>query len=107
VLPGFWVAENTLSNHLYASCEERKFAVIERGFSGVNIDAALRASTGVNLRIMPASLWEANGMAPCVEIVLKGIDIDHEATLRAVQDARLSDAEAAARIPSYPPISSR
>ena len=69
-------------------------------FSEVNIDAVLCAGTGLNLRIMPASLWEANGMASSVEIVLKGIDIDHEATLRAVQDARLSDADAAAPIPS-------
>lgn len=49
---------------------------------------------------MPASLWAANGVTPGAEIVLIGIDFDHEATLQAFRDALLSDAEVAALIPS-------
>lgn len=71
MLPRFRQRKTALLNHLHANCEECKFVAIERGFSEANIDAALRAGTGLNLRIMPASLWEANGMAPSVEISSK------------------------------------
>ncbi len=96
----------------------------DRPFNRERLLAALRASTGLvrskgycwidtdlrvahawqqagpNLQIMPASLWAANGVTPGAEIVLIGIDFDHEATLQAFQDALLSDAEVAALIPS-------
>ena len=69
------------------------------------IDTDLRVAhawqqAGPNLQIMPASLWAANGVTPGAEIVLIGIDFDHEATLQAFRDALLSDAEVAALIPS-------
>ena len=96
----------------------------DRPFNRERLLAALRASTGLvrskgycwidtdlrvahawqqagpNLQIMPASLWAANGVTPGAEIVLIGIDFDHEATLQAFRDALLSDAEVAALIPS-------
>ena len=96
----------------------------DRPFNRERLLAALRASTGLvrskgycwidtdlrvahawqqagpNLQIMPASLWAANGVTPGAEIVLIGIDFDHEATLQAFRDALLSDADAAAPIPS-------
>lgn len=96
----------------------------DRPFNRERLLAALRASTGLvrskgycwidtdlrvahawqqagpNLQIMPASLWAANGVTPGTEIVLIGIDFDHEATLQAFRDALLSDAEVAALIPS-------
>ena len=96
----------------------------DRPFNRERLLAALRASTGLvrskgycwidtdlrvahawqqagpNLQIMPASLWAANGVTPGAEIVLIGIDFDHETTLQAFQDALLSDAEVADLIPS-------
>ena len=96
----------------------------DRPFNRERLLAALRASTGLvrskgycwidtdlrvahawqqagpNLQIVPASLWAANGVTPGAEIVLIGIDFDHEATLQAFRDALLSDAEVAALIPS-------
>lgn len=96
----------------------------DRPFNRERLLAALRASTGLvrskgycwidtdlrvahawqqagpNLQIMPASLWAANGVTPGAEIVLIGIDFDHEATLQAFRNALLSDAEVAALIPS-------
>ena len=96
----------------------------DRPFNRERLLAALRASTGLvrskgycwidtdlrvahawqqagpNLQIVPASLWAANGVTPGAEIVLIGIDFDHETTLQAFQDALLSDAEVAALIPS-------
>ena len=96
----------------------------DRPFNRERLLAALRASTGLvrskgycwidtdlrvahawqqagpNLQIMPASLWAANGVTPGAEIVLIGIDFDHEATLQAFRDALLSDAEVADLIPS-------
>ena len=96
----------------------------DRPFNRERLLAALRASTGLvrskgycwidtdlrvahawqqagpNLQIMPASLWAANGVTPGAEIVLIGIDFDHEATLQAFRDALLSDAEVAALIAS-------
>lgn len=96
----------------------------DRPFNRERLLAALRASTGLvrskgycwidtdlrvahawqqagpNLQIMPASLWAANGVTPGAEIVLIGIDFDHEATLQAFRDALLSGAEVAALIPS-------
>lgn len=96
----------------------------DRPFNRERLLAALRASTGLvrskgycwidtdlrvahawqqagpNLQIMPAPLWAANGVTPGAEIVLIGIDFDHEATLQAFRDALLSDAEVAALIPS-------
>lgn len=96
----------------------------DRPFNRERLLAALRASTGLvrskgycwidtdlrvahawqqagpNLQIMPASLWAVNGVTPGAEIVLIGIDFDHEATLQAFQDALLSDSEVAALIPS-------
>lgn len=96
----------------------------DRPFNRERLLAALRASTGLvrskgycwidtdlrvahawqqagpNLQIVPASLWVANGVTPGAEIVLIGIDFDHEATLQAFRDALLSDAEVAALIPS-------
>ena len=96
----------------------------DRPFNRERLLAALRASTGLvrskgycwidtdlrvahawqqagpNLQIMPASLWAANGVTPGAEIVLIGIDFDHEATLQAFRDVLLSDAEVAALIPS-------
>lgn len=90
----------------------------DRPFNRERLIAALRASTGLvrskgycwidtdlrvahawqqagpNLQIMPASLWAANGVTPGTELVLIGIDFDHESTLQAFQDALLSDAEA-------------
>ena len=96
----------------------------DRPFNRERLLAALRASTGLvrskgycwidtdlrvahawqqagpNLQIMPASLWAANGVTPGAEIVLIGIDFDHETTLQAFRDALLSDAEVAALIPS-------
>ena len=96
----------------------------DRPFNRERLLAALRASTGLvrskgycwidtdlrvahawqqagpNLQIMPASLWAANGVTSGAEIVLIGIDFDHEATLQAFRDALLSDAEVAALIPS-------
>lgn len=96
----------------------------DRPFNRERLLAALRASTGLvrskgycwidtdlrvahawqqagpNLQIMPASLWAANGVTPGAEIVLIGIDFDHEATLQAFRDTLLSDAEVAALIPS-------
>ena len=94
----------------------------DRPFNRERLIAALRASTGLvrskgycwidtdlrvahawqqagpNLQIMPASLWAANGVTPGAEIVLIGIDFDHEATLQAFRDALLSDAEVATLI---------
>lgn len=96
----------------------------DRPFNRERLLAALRASTGLvrskgycwidtdlrvahawqqagpNLQIVPASLWAANDVTPGAEIVLIGIDFDHETTLQAFQDALLSDAEVAALIPS-------
>lgn len=98
----------------------------DRPFNRERLLAALRASTGLvrskgycwidtdlrvahrllgskrpwNPQIMPASLWAANGVTPGAEIVLIGIDFDHEATLQAFRDALLSDAEVAALISS-------
>lgn len=96
----------------------------DRPFNRERLLAALRASTGLvrskgycwidtdlrvahawqqagpNLQIMPASFWAATGVTPGSEIVLIGIDFDHESTLQAFQDALLSDAEVAALIPS-------
>lgn len=64
------------------------------------IDTDLRVAhawqqAGPNLQIMPASLWAANGVTPGTELVLIGIDFDHESTLRAFRNAVLSDAEVA------------
>ena len=94
----------------------------DRPFNRERLIAALRASTGLvrskgycwidtdlrvahawqqagpNLQIMPASLWAANGVTPGTELVLIGVDFDHESTLRAFQDALLSDAEASALV---------
>lgn len=94
----------------------------DRPFNRERLIAALRASTGLvrskgycwidtdlrvahawqqagpNLQIMPASLWAANGVTPGTELVLIGIDFDHESTLQAFQDALLSDAEASALV---------
>ena len=96
----------------------------DRPFNRERLLAALRASTGLvrskgycwidtdlrvahawqqagpNLQIVPASLWAANDVTPGAEIVLIGIDFDHETTLQAFQDALLSDAEVADLIPS-------
>jgi len=96
----------------------------DRPFNRERLLAALRASTGLvrskgycwidtdlrvahawqqagpNLQIMNASLWASNVVTPGSEIVLIGIDFDHEATLQAFRDALLSDAEVAALIPS-------
>ena len=96
----------------------------DRPFNRKRLLAALRASTGLvrskgycwidtdlrvahawqqagpNLQIMPASFWAANDVTPGSEIVLIGIDFDHESTLRSFQDALLSDVEVAALIPS-------
>ncbi|MDK4268956.1 GTP-binding protein [Corynebacterium accolens] len=67
------------------------------------IDTDLRVAhawqqAGPNLQIMPASLWAANGVTPGTELVLIGVDFDHESTLQAFQDALLSDAEASALV---------
>ena len=67
------------------------------------IDTDLRVAhawqqAGPNLQIMPASLWAANGVTPGTELVLIGIDFDHESTLQAFHDAVLSDAEVAALV---------
>lgn len=94
----------------------------DRPFNRERLIAALRASTGLvrskgycwidtdlrvahawqqagpNLQIMPASLWAANGVTPGTELVLIGVDFDHESTLQAFQDALLSDAEASALV---------
>lgn len=94
----------------------------DRPFNRERLIAALRASTGLvrskgycwidtdlrvahawqqagpNLQIMPASLWAANGVTPGTELVLIGIDFDHESTLQAFQGALLSDAEASALV---------
>ncbi|WP_411697022.1 GTP-binding protein [Corynebacterium sp. LaCa191] len=94
----------------------------DRPFNRERLIAALRASTGLvrskgycwidtdlrvahawqqagpNLQIMPASLWAANGVTPGAELVLIGVDFDHESTLQAFQDALLSDAEASALV---------
>ncbi|MBK4143710.1 GTP-binding protein [Corynebacterium macginleyi] len=94
----------------------------DRPFNRERLIAALRASTGLvrskgycwidtdlrvaqawqqagpNLQIMPASLWAANGVTPGAELVLIGVDFDHESTRQAFQDALLSDAEAAALV---------
>ncbi|MBK4142004.1 GTP-binding protein [Corynebacterium macginleyi] len=94
----------------------------DRPFNRERLIAALRASTGLvrskgycwidtdlrvahawqqagpNLQIMPASLWAANGVTPGTELVLIGVDFDHESTGQAFQDALLSDAEAAALV---------
>lgn len=94
----------------------------DRPFNRERLIAALRASTGLvrskgycwidtdlrvahawqqagpNLQIMPASLWAANGVTPGTELVLIGIDFDHESTLQAFQNALLSDAEASALV---------
>lgn len=94
----------------------------DRPFNRGRLIAALRASTGLvrskgycwidtdlrvahawqqagpNLQIMPASLWAANGVTPGTELVLIGVDFDHESTLQAFQDALLSDAEASALV---------
>lgn len=94
----------------------------DRPFNRERLIAALRASTGLvrskgycwidtdlrvahawqqagpNLQIMPASLWAANGVTPGTELVLIDVDFDHESTLRAFQDALLSDAEASALV---------
>lgn len=94
----------------------------DRPFNRERLISALRASTGLvrskgycwidtdlrvahawqqagpNLQIMPASLWAANGVTPGTELVLIGVDFDHESTLQAFQDALLSDAEASALV---------
>lgn len=94
----------------------------DRPFNRERLIAALRASTGLvrskgycwidtdlrvahawqqagpNLQIMPASLWAANGVTPGTELVLIGVDFDHESTLQAFQEALLSDAEASALV---------
>ena len=94
----------------------------DRPFNRERLIAALRASTGLvrskgycwidtdlrvahawqqagpNLQIMPASLWAANDVTPGTELVLIGVDFDHESTLQAFQDALLSDAEASALV---------
>lgn len=94
----------------------------DRPFNRERLIAALRASTGLvrskgycwidtdlrvahawqqagpNLQIMPASLWAANGVTPGTELVLIGIDFNHESTLQAFQNALLSDAEASALV---------
>lgn len=94
----------------------------DRPFNRERLIAALRASTGLvrskgycwidtdlrvahawqqagpNLQIMPASLWAANSVTPGTELVLIGVDFDHESTLQAFQDALLSDAEASALV---------
>ena len=94
----------------------------DRPFNRERLIAALRASTGLvrskgycwidtglrvahawqqagpNLQIMPASLWADNGVTPGTELVLIGVDFDHESTLQAFQDALLSDAEASALV---------
>ncbi|MER0087382.1 GTP-binding protein [Corynebacterium sp. KPL3927] len=94
----------------------------DRPFNRERLIAALRASTGLvrskgycwidtdlrvahawqqagpNLQIIPASLWAANGVTPGTELVLIGVDFDHESTLQAFQDALLSDAEASALV---------
>ena len=67
------------------------------------IDADLRVAhawqqAGPNLQIVPASLWAANGVTPGTELVLIGIDFDHESTLQSFRDAVLSDVEVAALI---------
>ncbi|MTE10189.1 GTP-binding protein [Corynebacterium aurimucosum] len=67
------------------------------------IDTDLRVAhawqqAGPNLQIMPASLWAANGVTPGTELVLIGIDFDHESTLQSFRDAVLSDAEVAALV---------
>lgn len=94
----------------------------DRPFNRDRLLAALRASTGLvrskgycwldsdlrlahawqqagpNLQILPASLWAAHDVTPGTEIVLIGIDFDHQSTLRALRGALLSDAEVAAII---------
>lgn len=98
----------------------------DRPFNRERLIAALRASTGLvrskgycwidtdlrvahawqqagpNLQIMPASLWAANGVTPGTELVLIGVDFDHESTLQAFQDALLSDAEASTLVQPSP-----
>ena len=120
-------AEELVNPHIPETEEYGISSVVfraDRPFNRERLLAALRASTGLvrskgycwidtdlrvahawqqagpNLQIVPASLWAANGVTPGAEIVLIGIDFDHETTLQAFQDALLSDAEVAALIPS-------
>lgn len=120
-------AEELVNPHIPETEEYGISSVVfraDRPFNRERLLAALRASTGLvrskgycwidtdlrvahawqqagpNLQIVPASLWAANGVTPGAEIVLIGIDFDHETTLQAFQDALLSDAEVADLIPS-------
>ncbi len=72
--------------------------VRSKGYCWVDTDLRVAHAwqqAGPNLQIMPASLWAANGVTPGTELVLIGVDFDHESTLQAFRDAVFSDAEVA------------
>lgn len=72
--------------------------VRSKGYCWVDTDPRVAHAwqqAGPNLQIMPASLWAANGVTPGTELVLIGVDFDHESTLQAFRDAVFSDAEVA------------
>lgn len=73
--------------------------VRSKGYAWIDSDLQVAHAwqqAGPNLQIFPASLWAQNGTAPGTEIVLIGVDFNADATLAALADAVLSDAEVAA-----------
>lgn len=86
---------------LIAALRASKGLVRSKGYCWIDTDLRVAHAwqqAGPNLQIMPASLWAANGVTPGTELVLIGVDFDHESTLQAFQDALLSDAEASALV---------
>ena len=96
-------ADRPFNRERFAALRASTGLVRSKGYCWIDTDLRVAHAwqqAGPNLQIMPASLWAANGVTPGAEIVLIGIDFDHEATLQAFRDALLSDVEVAALIPS-------
>lgn len=55
--------------------------------------AQVWSQAGPNLKIQPAVMWAQTDITPSNEVVLIGINFDKEATLKAFEDAMLTDEE--------------
>lgn len=57
--------------------------------------AQVWSQAGPNLKIQPAALWSQVDVQPSNEVVLIGINFDHDSALKAFEEAMLSDEEVA------------